>query len=280
MTSELFSFPTLDKDVLDSVLSSPPFIVVEGVINIRDFGGYSSSSGTTVKPAYLFRSGEPSRITPTGVDQLRALGIKKVFDFRAEAEIAKYKTANAEIEGVDFVRVPILDDAFDPVGMAQRIKAFATNESETFLKLYTEILEHGGPAMEAVLAHLRDHPDEPCLLHCTAGKDRTGVFAAVILMLLGASDEDIIKDYTLTTIGLQPALPLLLARFEKEQVFRDNREGTMNMATAKPSSMINLLASIRDRFGGVEGYLKTYTSLDENDFTRIREKLLVAPSRL
>lgn len=120
MGSERFSFPTLDKDVLESALSSPPFIVVEGVINIRDFGGYSSSSGATVKPAYLFRSGEPTRITPAGIDQLRAFGIKKVFDLRAEAEIAKYKTPNAEIEGVDFVRVPILDDAFDPVGMAQR----------------------------------------------------------------------------------------------------------------------------------------------------------------
>jgi len=270
-------FPTIASDVVAATLSSPPFVVVDGVINIRDFGSYPSSSspGAVVKPRYLFRSGEPSRVTPSGAEALRALGIKKVFDLRADVEIAKYKTANAGIEGVQFVRAPIVDMSFDPVGLAQRLKQFETGESEAFLALYSEILERGGGAVETVFLHLRDHPDEPCLLHCTAGKDRTGVFAALILMLLGASDADIIKDYTLTTIGLQPALPLLVARFEKEQVYRDNRAGTLNMATAKPQTMRVLLDHVRERYGDVEGYLKTHTTLTKEDSARIRAKLLV-----
>ncbi|KZT73554.1 hypothetical protein DAEQUDRAFT_721612 [Daedalea quercina L-15889] len=269
-------FTTLPRDVVTSTLSSPPFVVVDGVINIRDFGGYpSNQADSVVKPRSLFRSGEPNRITPGGIAVFRALGIKKVFDLRSDVEIAKYKTANPEVDGVQFVRSPILDIAFDPVGLAERLKLFETNEAEAFLTLYDQILRSGGRAVETVFLHLRDHPDEPCLLHCTAGKDRTGVFAALILSVLGASDEDIIKDYTLTTIGLQPALPLLAARFEKEQVYRDNRTGTINMATAKPETMRNLLDHIREKYGGVEKYLKAHTKLTENDFARIRANLLV-----
>ncbi|KZT09151.1 uncharacterized protein LAESUDRAFT_540086 [Laetiporus sulphureus 93-53] len=279
MDSSSFSpditWPAIDETLVNTTLNSPPFVLVEGVINIRDFGARYLAASRIVKPAVLFRSGEPSRITSRGVDSLRVLGVRKVFDLRADVEISKYNTPNAAIEGVEFVRVPILDDAFDPVGIAERLKTFATSESEAFLKLYIQILLSGGPAFEVILTHLRDAPDVPCLLHCTAGKDRTGVFAAVILMLLGASDDDITKDYTLTTYGLRPALPLLAARFQKDHVYRDNWAGTVNMSTAKPQSIQNIMKYIHERFGGVEGYLKTHTSLREEDFARIRENLLV-----
>ncbi|KAH9841651.1 protein-tyrosine phosphatase-like protein [Rhodofomes roseus] len=269
--------PTFPPEVIAASLSSPPFVAVDGVINIRDFGNYLSatSPNAIVRPGYLFRSGEPSRVSPSGVDAFRALGIKKVFDLRADVEIAKFKTANPGIEGVQFVRAPIVDMAFDPVSLAQRLKQFETSEAEAFLTLYSEILRSGGTAVETVFLHLRDHPDEPCLLHCTAGKDRTGVFAALILSFLGVSDEDIIKDYTLTTVGLQPALPLLVARFEKEQVYRDNRAGTLNMANAKPQTMQNFLNCVREKYDGVEGYLKTHTRLAADDLARIRANLLV-----
>lgn len=268
---------SLNEDELSKVLSSPPFVQVEGIINIRDFGGHSTSAGVAVKPSYLFRSGEPSHITQKGMEQFQALGIRKVFDLRADAEIAKYRTPDVKIEGVEFVKLPILADAFDPVAIAQMLKNFATDESEAFLQLYTTILNHSGPAIETILRHIRDHPDQPCLIHCTAGKDRTGVFAALILKLLGVSDEIIAEDYALTTIGLQPALPMLTARFEKEQVFRDNKQGTINMATAKPQAIINLLALIERQYGGIEGYLKAHTTLGDRDLDVIRNNLLITP---
>jgi protein tyrosine/serine phosphatase len=99
--------------------------------------------------------------------------------------------------------------------------------------LYQEILEHGGAAFDAIFRHLRDHPDQPCLIHCTAGKDRTGIAVALFLMLLGVHDEYIVNDYALTTIGLAPAMPALVARFQKQAVFRDNMKGTMGMASSR-----------------------------------------------
>lgn len=94
-------------------------------------------------------------------------------------------------------------------------------------------------------------------------------------MLLGVHDEYIIEDYALTTIGLAPAMPALLARFQKQSIFRDNMKGTLNMASSRPESMRATIAMIREKFGGAEGYLRSHTSLTDGDFQRIREAYLM-----
>ncbi|EPQ58311.1 hypothetical protein GLOTRDRAFT_72619 [Gloeophyllum trabeum ATCC 11539] len=272
------SFPTIDPDTLQKTLSAPPFVVVDGVVNIRDFGGHPTAEpDTRVRSSYLFRSGEPARITETGKEQLKCLGIKKVFDFRSSLEIANYKAKTPVIEGVEFVSAPVSDDeAYDPVGLAARVKRFEADETTAFVALYSRILESGGPAFEKVLLHFRDHPDESCLIHCTAGKDRTGVFAALVLQLLGVDDEIIVNDYVLTTVGLQPALPMLVARFQKEPIFRDNFEAMMKMAGARAETMRAFLDRIlKDKYGGPVNYLRTHTELTDEDITQICRNLLV-----
>ncbi|TBU53422.1 hypothetical protein BD310DRAFT_830224 [Dichomitus squalens] len=183
--TELLLFPTVDSELLQSTLSAPPFVIVEGIFNIRDFGaGYATSLGDArVKPLFLFRSGEPSGITPKGIEQFKSYGIKKVFDLRADVEIRKYNTVMPQIEGVEIVRSLISEEALDPVEIADQLKEFSEDE-------------------------------------------------AVIMQLLGVSDEDIVHDYVLTRIGLQPAFPLLALRFQKEDVFRKNWKGVISLGTA------------------------------------------------
>jgi protein tyrosine/serine phosphatase len=89
---------------------------VDGVINIRDIGGYLTQANTSliVKPGVVFRSGEPSCITDLGKEQLHALGIKTIFDLRSDIEMKMYNIQGTEIEGVRTIRVPILVRGFDP----------------------------------------------------------------------------------------------------------------------------------------------------------------------
>ncbi|KAF8161798.1 protein-tyrosine phosphatase-like protein [Mycena galopus ATCC 62051] len=258
----------------------PPFIVIEGVINARCVGGFSSridSDIRVVKPVILFRSADPSRITPTGKEQLRALGVRRVFDFRADDEIVSYKSTSPVIPGVEFLRAPVSENrAFDPASLAVRMKEFAGNELETFVTLYREILELGGCAFERVFRHMLNRPDEPCLIHCTAGKDRTGIFTAVLLMLLGVSDEDIKAEYALTTIGLEAYLPLLIERF-KQQVPGDvdNWDGAMKMASSRPQTMAAALNMIRETYGSADGWVMSHTKLTERDIQTLRQNFLV-----
>jgi hypothetical protein len=95
------------------VLSSPPFVVVDGVMNIRTIASANSNysidhadPGHIVKPFHVFRSAEMSHITNTRKAQLRALGVKKVFDLRSDYEISNFDTPVPSVEGVEFVRVP------------------------------------------------------------------------------------------------------------------------------------------------------------------------------
>lgn len=118
-------------------ITEPPFVQAEGVINLRDAGGQpshlSSHTNHIVKPRYLYRAGEPSRITPKGIIQLRdELGVRKVFDLRSDVEVKGYKADPLTIEGVGFVEAPIgfpkapisSAEAYDPYSLARRVKGF------------------------------------------------------------------------------------------------------------------------------------------------------------
>ncbi|KAF9791222.1 protein-tyrosine phosphatase-like protein [Thelephora terrestris] len=262
-------------------LNEPPFVQAEGVINIRDAGGQPSHlpshTDHIVKPRYLYRAGEPSRITPKGKTQLRdELGVRKVFDLRSDMEVKGYKADSLIIEGVGVVKAPVSSaEAYDPFTLAKRVQRFRDDPLEAFLSLYMEIIEKGSDSVHKILTHIRDHPDEPCLVHCTAGKDRTGTIVAIIHMLLGVEDEEIVKDYTLTTIGLEPALPALVERFKAHDVYRDDWEGTMNMSSSKPEWIIAFLGQFREKYGTVEGYVKNQVGLSDIDIEKIRVNLLV-----
>jgi len=110
----------MDEPEVQNILSSPPFVVVDGVINIRDIGGYPTlNPNLFVKRFSVFRAGELSGITDRGKEQLHALKIAKIFDMRSDSEIASYKAEGPAIEGVEFVRVPVSQkQSYDPAGLA------------------------------------------------------------------------------------------------------------------------------------------------------------------
>ncbi|KAF7362497.1 Protein tyrosine serine phosphatase [Mycena venus] len=182
-----------------SALSSPPFVVIEGVINVRTIGGYKADASYIVNPKLVFRSGEVNGITETGKEQLLALGIRRIFDMRTNYEINMYKTASGGIPDVDFIHVPVgKEEAWDP---EKRLKHYEENELEAFVKDAEETLQTAAPALEAIFRPFSREARGamPISLH------RTGLVAALILMLLGVDDADITKDYALTTVGLEPA---------------------------------------------------------------------------
>ncbi|KIK70730.1 hypothetical protein GYMLUDRAFT_51940 [Collybiopsis luxurians FD-317 M1] len=268
---------------LDSRLPSPPFVEVEGVINLRSVGGNSTQTGQMVKHNIIYRSGDVSGITKKGREQFAHLGVHTVFDFRADNEIKNYDSETPGIEGVEIIRAPAgIQNSFDPVSIAIRLKKWETDELDAFLTLYQEILETAAEAFRKVFLHLRDHPDRPCLVHCTAGKDRTGIFITLLMMvirlrkvgILGVEDSQIVEEYALTTIGLAPALPLLTKKLEKMQVFRENWKGATNMGSSKPETMAATLQLIQEKYGGAELYFKQFLNLNDDDIGKIRKSYL------
>ncbi|KAF2235944.1 cytochrome P450 [Viridothelium virens] len=177
-------------------LPSPPFLLIPGVPNFRDIGGYPlathpTTTTTSVRRNFIFRSAHPGRITPAGIAQLQALGLTTRYDLRSPAEIEEIRQkypgvqAVADIPGVANFAVPLYrDENYSPERHAEKYAEVARGDgSEAFAQAYARILEHGGEAFGVVLRHVRDRAEEPFLCHCAIGKDRTGVLVALLLNL-------------------------------------------------------------------------------------------------
>lgn len=118
----------------------------------------------------------------------------------------KAHTPIIEIDGTERFFVPVYKDNnrdYSPEAIALRYKDYTSSDgTEGFRRAYEDILENGSGSYKKIFEHIRDKPNEGCLVHCTAGKDRTGLLVALVLQLVGVKDEIIAEEYGLTEIGL------------------------------------------------------------------------------
>ncbi|RDX53855.1 hypothetical protein OH76DRAFT_1375137 [Lentinus brumalis] len=271
----------LDPAYVAEQLSRPPFVTISGVVNVRDLGSYPTGQpGFITKPGLVYRAGEVSHITEEGVRQLRDLGVTTVYDLRSETEMHKYETPIPTIEGVEVVHVPVFKtEDYSPEAMAKRFELYASGKVEAFMELYSQILDNAGPAFGVVLRHIRDRPNEGCLFHCTAGKDRTGVLAALLLKLVGVDDEAIARDYALTRVGREPAREMVMARLAKVPFFQANADGASNMLSSRHETMVAFLRMLDQRYDGAAEYLKKFVGLTDEDIITIRKNFCVPISK-
>jgi protein-tyrosine phosphatase len=167
-----------------------------GASNFRDLGGYPGKHGRTVRWRQIFRSNHLGHLTEADIEALRPLHLKSAFDFRGTEERV------AAICGIEKIAVHSLP--IEPTVVAAlhaRLAAGAALSSADALEVmrdsYRNYVRYNTPSFRALFAHLlEDHA--PLVIHCTAGKDRTGFACALILHALGVSDELIAEDYLLT----------------------------------------------------------------------------------
>ncbi|MCJ1270449.1 hypothetical protein MMC22_010346 [Lobaria immixta] len=256
-------------------LPSPPFVSVEGIHNFRSLGGYPTSIPTfaTTRSDLLFRSAEPSQVTAAGIAALKSRNIRTIFDLRSLPEIERNKplTPIIEIEGIKRIFVPVFKDRdYSPEAIALRYKDYTSDDgTEGFRRAYGDILESGAGSYRTILLHIRDKPHEPCLVHCTAGKDRTGIIVALILQLVGVEDQVIAEEYALTELGLAAWKDIIIKHLIKD-LGGEGREGAERMVGAKVVNMLASLEMIKSKYGGAEGYLKQKCGFTDHDIQKIR----------
>lgn len=237
-------------------------IPIEGTYNFRDVGGYPSAGGGTTRWGQLYRSDNLAALTDAGRAALREVGLRRVIDLRSEFEVEADPSLLDGL-GVRIVQHPIFS------GSAQSaVPAGATVES-----LYTAMIEHSTPAIVAALKHIAEAGDEPVLVHCTAGKDRTGVTIALALLAVGVDRETVVAEYALTADNLAGEwVETMTARVREYGVEPD---AVMGLLAGSPASAMNAtIDRIEAEHGSVAGYL------EENGFTtewveRLRHKLVV-----
>jgi protein-tyrosine phosphatase len=167
-----------------------------GASNFRDLGGYPTKDGRTVRWRQIFRSNHLGHLTGDDAALVRALGVKSAFDFRGTAERAEALCGMPEITVHSLPVEPTVVAALRAIAAAGT--PLSTNHAaDVMCDSYRSYVQQNTPRFRALFAHLLED-SAPLVIHCTAGKDRTGFACALILHTLGVSDQVISEDYLLT----------------------------------------------------------------------------------
>jgi protein-tyrosine phosphatase len=240
------------------VTSPERVLALDGLFNFRDLGGYVGLDGRTTRWRRVFRSDSLHGITDPAA--FAALGVRTVVDLRREDEIDRFGRV-APASDLDYRHLPIrhLDwaDVDYPDGTAH---------PRWLADRYLNFAEQGGDGLAATLAVIADADRLPVVVHCMAGKDRTGVVCALTLSLLGVPDEVIAEDYSLSDAGMAA-----LAAWVREQ-HPDNNDQP-HYFRCPTDAMLFFLADLRAKHGSIEGYA-TDIGLTDQQVAALRDHLL------
>jgi protein-tyrosine phosphatase len=230
-----------EQDIQDIALASGRHIPVPGTYNLRDLGGYPTLAGGSVRWRCLFRSDGLHRLDADGVAALAGLGLRTIVDLRADVEVEQAPSAVAGLAAWT-KRMPIVRD----------LSVLPTELGA----IYQYMVDERGAVIGAVIRELCAPGALPALVHCSAGKDRTGIVMALVLATLGVSDELIGADYSLSAAYLDPDITAAIGRLQATG-FAD--QVTSELLASPPALIFAVLARARSIGGGsVDGYLMAH----------------------
>lgn len=240
--------------------SSPRAIAFTQVFNFRDVGGYRGLGGRTVRWRRLFRSDSLAGLTEHDRDTFQALGVRTVIDLRNDEEVAEQGTVPAW-DGLtrQHLPPPHLDWTAAPNRHGDDVQQYLVDR-------YVGLCEDGATSLVRVLAALAEPAHAPAVVHCVAGKDRTGVVCALTLALLGVADDDIDADYTLSTRNNLRYIEWLQRNGKPDAVMRP-------WFHSVPGTMVQLLERLRQRHGSIEKYAVS-AGLGDDRLAALRHHLL------
>lgn len=283
-------------DIHLNLIMTQRHINIEGVINFRDLGGYQNDQGQVVVWGSVFRSAQLDRLTADGIAKMADMRIQTVVDLRFSEETAMYPTVFEAVPGAEVL------SWHDEHLSAEASKTDVGDRSLAMKQSWRDSLETHDPVQvrEAMRVNypkkLYSHREiyrkmllrliegqTPLVFHCAAGKDRTGVAAALILSLLGVSNQVIVDDYLLTQAHIANLLDSWLvggATDQQEYGSFQQRFGRYERAVVQPIfdadiSYINTLLDYVDQtYGTFNNYALEVLDLSEQQIQTLRDNLL------
>jgi protein-tyrosine phosphatase len=244
-------------------------VVFEACFNFRDFGGYETSDGRRTRWKTLYRSDTLHRLTEADAETFSSLGLRTVIDLRSSTELDDHGRLSRSVDHLTWHHVPMLDNVKlvprDPADPPPLPAETAPGEG------YVRILEQFGTSVGRVFDLLAARGALPAVFHCTSGKDRTGMVAALLLEVLGVPDDVIAADYVLTERARARSMEWIEVHEPGFAAFLNQippeRRGV------RPETILGFLSGVRERYGGAEGFL-TSTGVGPGALDRLRQALV------
>jgi protein-tyrosine phosphatase len=248
-------------------------VPLEGSVNFRDLGGYETVDGRRVKWGLVFRSDNLGRLTDRDVAFLQRMGIRLVCDFRTPAEAEKLPDRFPRDGHAKYLHLPIRHGEFDPADTFERIQKgdIEWMTEEFMIKGYIKNIDNFAPVWSTLFNCLSDRSSRPIVFHCTGGKDRAGVCAALILLTLGVPEETVITDHGLSNVYIAGVLEKIYARIQSAGV--DPRQ-VSSYFTAPKNAIVAFIDHIRQTYGSAAGYLRKKAGVEQKVIDQLKKDLL------
>jgi len=221
-------------------------IRLDGAFNVRDLGGYALPGGGTTRWRSVLRADGLHDLTESDVGTLLDLGLATVVDLRSDLELERHPSAFARHGAVDYRHIPLFDS------LAPVDTLLSSQPSYSLAERYVSAAGVCGPALARIATAIAEAQGGAVLFNCTAGKDRTGIVAAMMLGLAGVAEEDIVQDYALTGRIAAPLMDRLRAAACRRGL---SEAAAAILLSSEAQTMQAFLGHVTDRHGGFASYL-------------------------
>jgi protein-tyrosine phosphatase len=249
--------------------SAKRHVVLQGAANFRDLGGYTTTDGHHVKWGEIYRSADISKLTDTDLAVLKGRRITYDVDLRGHQESAK--APDRLNPGTDYVLCPAGSDGLN--NWMKDIAHAKANTGDSLMIAYYRKTDSLAARYKPFFDKLLGLPaDQSLVFHCTAGKDRTGIGAALLLYSLGVPYDTIMKDYLATnyyrTGENQKAITGMV------NYMHIDKDVATDMLQAKKVYLDTTFDTIKQQYGSIDNFLRTQIGLDDQKIATLKKKFL------
>jgi protein-tyrosine phosphatase len=231
-------------------------LALRTAFNVRDLGGYRTADGRAVRWRRVLRADGLHRLDDADLAALGSLGVRTVVDLRTTGEVEERGRVAADRLGARWVHLPVLREIWS----AELLDA--SDDVVAFLAArYGEMLDEGREALTGALALLADDEHLPLVFHCSAGKDRTGVLAALLLDLCGVDRHVIAHDYGMSRSGVAAMRAWVAANLPEALDAMNDQPAAFS--ACPPAAMRRFLAALDADHGGAAGWARSAGVADE-----------------
>jgi len=255
------------------------WIELDGVVNCRDLGGLPGGEGWRTARNVLLRSDNLQDLTSADIARLvDDIGLTTVIDLRSTSEVESEGPAPLDrVAGVEHLHLSVLPevgkrtDVVADALLLKRERDASRYPDDVMCGHYLGYLEDRPESVASAVRAIADAPGA-ALVHCAAGKDRTGVVIAMALSAVGVPAEEVIADYAATDEKIEAILRRLMGSRTYEE---DLKKGTVDRHRPRAETMKAFLEQVQARYGGVTAWLADH-GFGPDDVARLRAKLVVA----
>ena len=242
-------------------------VPLEGAYNVRDLGGYETADGRQTRWRTLFRAADIHALSSSDQSTLIDAGVRTVIDLRGSRELIEASSVFKDLSDVQYRPHNMTGDALIDRWGTIPVPADSSIRLST---MYSTVLDERGEMIGAILEAVSQPGILPAVFHCTAGKDRTGVLAALLLGIAGVPHDRIVEDYALSARFLYgtSTVPPDGSGADKFPPFDEYQA-----MWCPPAAMGLTLDHLESKYGGIEAYVKSI-GVDDTTVARIRDSLV------